>query len=179
MPRQISDEEDRWLQQQVQTVRFIESIYNDPKLTRKAKALIKEKYPNLPIPDYDIEHNVESRLAKEREEREAEREAARRREEDEKFQKARADTQKKHGFTDEAMKKLEDMMVERNIGNYEDAAVLMAAREPKTSEPTYADNRFNFDKAQGFADIAKDPEAWGRREILNAIQTDQERSRNR
>jgi hypothetical protein len=176
--RQISDEEDRWIQQQIQTVRFIESIYNDPKLNKKAKALIKEKYPALQIPDYDIETNVERRLAKDKEEREAEKERKAREEEDARIAKMRDETQKKHSFTSEAMKKLEDLMVERNIGDYEAAALLMSSKEPKASEPTYSSPTWDFDKRDGFAEIAKDPERWGRNEIMRAIHNDQERARN-
>jgi hypothetical protein len=34
-------------------------------------------------------------------------------------------------------------------------------------------------EAPNFAEIAKDPEAWGRKEILGAIQKDQESARGR
>ena len=178
MPRTITDEEDRWLQQQVQTVRFIESVYNDPKLNKKAKALIKEKYPNLQIPDYDIEQHVEARLNRDKEERDALEMKKKRDEEDEHYKKLRKETQDRHKFTDEAMTKLEKMMVDRNIGDYEAAALLMSSKEPKLSEPTYHSHTWDYNKPDNFAEIAKDPEAWGRKEIERAIFADQERARN-
>ena len=62
MPRQVSDEEYAFLQNKRMTADFVESIYNDPKLNKEAKRLIKSKYPNLPIPDYDMEQQMERRL---------------------------------------------------------------------------------------------------------------------
>ena len=178
MPRQLTDEEYDFLQARRQVADFVESIYNDPQLNREAKALIKKKYPNLQIPDYDIEQRLDDRLAKDREERETVEAKKRREKEDAEFKKQRKAAQDKYSFTDEAMGRLEQMMIDRNIGNYEDAAELMAAREPKPISGG-ADNHFyNFDKQDTFKEIAKDPEAWGRAEIMKAIRTDQERSRN-
>ena len=177
MPKQLTDEEYDFLQARRQVADFVESIYNDPQLNREAKALIKKKYPNLQIPDYDIEARLDDRLAKDREERETAEAKKRRAEEDAQFQKTRKATQDKYHFTDEAMGRLEKMMIDRNIGNYEDAAELMAAREPKPIGATH-DHFYNFEKQDTFKEIAKDPEAWGRAEIMKAIQTDQERSRN-
>lgn len=178
MPRQLTDEEYNFLQARRQVADFVESIYNDPQLNREAKALIKKKYPNLQIPDYDIEARVEERLTKDREERETAEQAKRRQEEDARFQKMRKDTQDKYGFTDDAMTRLENLMVERNIGDYEAGAALMASKEPKPSDATYDNHFYHFDKQDTFKEIAKDPEAWGRGEIMKAIRTDQERARN-
>lgn len=178
MPRQLTDEEFNFLQGRRQVADFVESIYNDPQLNREAKALIKKKYPALQIPDYDIETRVEQRFDRERQEREAERERQRKAEEDARFTKQRTETQKRFGFTDEAMTRLEQMMIDRNIGNYEDAAELMAAREPKQSSATHDTGFWNHEKQDTFKEIAKDPEAWGRNEIMNAIHADQDRARN-
>jgi hypothetical protein len=178
MPRQLTDEEYNFLQARRQVADFVESIYNDPQLNREAKSLIKKKYPNLQIPDYDIESRLDERLNKDKEERQAIEERKRREAEEQKFAKMRATTQKKHGFTDEAMGRLEQMMIDRNIGDYEAGAALMATKEPKASDPTYGDGRWNIEKKEGFAEIAKDPEAWGRNEIMRAIHTDQDRQRN-
>ena len=178
MPRQLSDEEYNFLQGRRQVADFVESIYNDPQLTREAKSLIKKKYPNLQIPDYDIENRVEQRLTKDREEREAEKAKKAREEEDARFKKLRKETQDKYHFTDEAMTRLEQLMVDRNIGDYEAGAMLMSSKEPKASDATIDSHFYNFDKQQGFAEIAKDPEAWGRQEIMNAIRKDQDRARN-
>jgi hypothetical protein len=179
MPKQLTDEEFNFLQARRQVADFVESIYNDPQLNREAKSLIKKKYPNLQIPDYDIENRVEARLNTEKQEREAAEERRRRADEDAKFAKMRKDTQTKHGFTDDAMTRLEQLMIDRNIGDYEAGAMLMASKEPKPSDATYDSGFWHVDKSPGFTEIAKDPEAWGRNEILKAIRTDQDNARNR
>jgi hypothetical protein len=180
MPRQITDEEWNYLQGRKQVADFVESIYNDPSLSNDAKALIKRKYPNLNIPDYDIETRVNARFDQEKQERETREREAREADEDRQAKAARAKTQKDFGFTDDAMTRLEQMMVDRNIGDYEAAATLMASREPKPSSSEGGDfdsTRWNHDRQEGFADIAKDPEGWGRTQIMNAIRTDTERAR--
>lgn len=179
MPRQINDDEYNYLQSRRQVADFVESIYNDPQLNREAKSLIKKKYPSLQIPDYDLENKIEDRFAKDRREREEAEEKKRQEEEDEKFSKLRAKTQKDYGFTEDAMKRMESMMVERNIGDYEAAAALMASKEPKTSDTSsdWHGGRWDHDKQEGWADIAKDPEGYARKEIMGAIHRDQERER--
>ena len=179
--RQLTDEEYNFLQGRRQVADFVESIYNDPQLNREAKALIKKKYPNLQIPDYDIETRVEARFDAEKREREEAEAQKRRTEEDERFKRDRKTTQDKYGFTDDAMGRLEQLMIDRNIGDYEAGAMLMASREPKPMAPggDLDHSRWNHQKQDGFAEIAKDPEAWGREQIMRAIQTDQERARGR
>lgn len=179
MPKTIPDEEYTFLQNRRQVADFVESIYNDPQLNREAKALIKRKYPNLQIPDYDIETKVTARLDQEKQEREDKERADKERAEEERFKNLRKETQEKYGFTDDAMGRLEQLMIDRNIGDYEAGAMLMASREPKASEPTHGpQTHWEHEKQDGFADIAKDPEGWGRDQLMRAIRTDQERARS-
>lgn len=178
MPREISDDEWNYLQQRRQVADFVESIYNDPQLGKEAKQLIKKKYPNIQIPDFDIEDRVEKRLSAAEQKKKDEEDAARKKAEDERYQSERGRVQKDYGFTDDAMGKLEKLMVERNIGDYEVAASYMASKEPAASEPDNWDHsRWNHDKKENFAEIAKDPEGWGRTEILKAIKNDQAAAR--
>lgn len=178
MPRQITDEEYNFLKARQQIADFVEPIYNDPQLSREAKALIKKKYPQLQIPDYDIESRVEERLAADRKEREDKEKAQREQSEQQKFTTLRKETQERYGFTDKAMEELEQMMVERNIGDYEVAATYKASKEPRPSEATgFDDGRWNHKDAPNFAEIAKDPEGWGRNEILKSLYADQERTK--
>jgi hypothetical protein len=177
MPRNISDEEYAYLQQKRQTADFAESVFNDPALNNEAKALIKRKYPNLKIPDYDIEQRVNARLdeaEKERRDAEEDKRVAR---EEEDFKKKREDIKKSYGFTDDAMKKLEEMMVERNIGDYDAAAHFFAAKNPQVSEPTYDSSRWHHEKQDQFKEIVADPESWGRNEIMGAIRRDEQRAK--
>jgi hypothetical protein len=172
MPREVSDEEYQFLQGRRQVADFVESIYNDPSLNKEAKRLIKRKYPNLQIPDYDIEEKVNTRLDQEKKAREDAEAAVRQKQETETWRERRAETQKTFGFTDDAMKKLEDLMLEKNIGDYEAAAVYLASKEPKQSEPTHDTFRWNHDRQEGFKEIAADPEGWARNQILQAVRAD-------
>lgn len=177
MPRMISDQEDAWYKGQAEIAAFANALYADPNLSPRLKRMIKEKYPQISMPDIDIEDRVEARLA-ERDRVDQEAKAAQTREEqDRAWQERRAKTQKDYGFTPEGMEKLEKMMVDRNVGDYEVAASYMAAKEPKPSEGSFDHFRWNHDKQPGWAEIAKDPEGWGRGEILKAIRADQERER--
>lgn len=175
MPRQITDEEYAYLQQRRQTADFAESVFNDPALNRDAKALIKRKYPNMKIPDYDIEQKVDARFDEIEQQRRDADEAKRNEESDKKFNETRASIKKQYGFTDDAMKSMEDMMVERNIGDYEAAAAFYASKNPAVSEPTFDSTRWHHEKTDSFKEIAADPEAWGRNEIMNAIRRDEQR----
>ncbi len=179
MPRQVSDEEYAFLQGRRQIADFIEPIYHDPALSKEAKALIKRKYPNLEIPEHDLEEKFEKRLAEERHARE-EAEAERRNQQDQdRFNSVRRKTQDEYGFTDDAMTELEKLMVEKNVGDYEVAASYLASKKPNPSAATaFDDGLWNHSKAPGFVEIAKDPEGWGRGEILKALHKDQEREKN-
>ena len=179
MPRQINDDEYAYLQARRQVADFVESIYNDPQLNKDAKRLIKRKYPNLQIPDYDLEEKLDARLDQDRNERQQVEEARRQQEEDDKYKKLRKRTQEEYGATEESMAELEQMMVDRNIGDYEAAAALKWAKNPPTSDSNYDNHYWNHEKQDGFQDIAKDPEGWARGEIMKSIRADQDRERGR
>jgi len=177
MPRQVSDEEYQHLQSRAMTADFVESIYNDPALNKEAKRLIKKKYPNLAIPDLDIEDRVQARLDADQKARADAAKAERDKKADENWRTERGRVQKNYGFTDEAMTDLEGWMRDKGVGDYEVAAGYRASKNPQTSEPTWDSTRWNHDQAPDYKDIAKDPEAWGRKEILGAIRRDEERAR--
>lgn len=178
MPRTIDDKEYDFLQAERRIAAVARSLYDDPKAGNEIKRLLKDKYPEMQIQDYDLEQRIEARLAADRKEREDAENNRRNEEQTTRFNTIRQSTQKKYGFTDEAMEELEKMMVERNVGDYEVAARYMASENPKPSDATFNDGRWNHDKAPGFVEIAKDPEGWGRSEILRSLNQIQERERN-
>jgi hypothetical protein len=177
MPREVTDEEYNFLQGRRQVADFVESIYNDPQLAKEAKALIKRKYPQVQIPDYDIEERVTQKIDEDRKARENERKAAKEAEQEKHFQQTRSRVQQDYGFTDDAMKDLEKFMVEKGVGDYEVAASYQASKNPKQSEANYSDGLWNHQKQDGFAEIAKDPEGWARNELLGAMRRDQDKMR--
>jgi hypothetical protein len=186
MPTTLTDEQVAQLRQFAEEAQrnkgiadMMNGIYNDPQLGEEARALIKKKYPNLPMPDYDTKRAVNERLDREKQERADEAKAARDKEADERFRQARADTQKQFGFTDDAMSRLEKLMMERNIGDYEAAATYMASKEPQPSEETAGFDRhfWHHDRQDEFKQIADDPEGWARSELAKAVRADT-RARN-
>lgn len=178
MPRQVSDEEYSFLQNKRMTADFVESIYNDPQLNKEAKRLIKRKYPNLAIPDFDMEEKIDQKFrADEDAKRKAAQEAQAKKDADD-WNASRARVQKQYGFTDEAMKDLETWMHEKAVADHEVAAEHRVRRNPQTSEPTYDSQFWRHSDAPNFKEIAADPEAWGRKEILGAIHRDEERRRS-
>jgi len=179
MPKEVSDEEYAYLMGRKQVADFIEPIYNDPVLSKDAKRLIKKKYPNVKIPDLEIEEMVEKRFADEDKRRDDETKKTTRETQEAKWKESRAKVQKEYGFTDEGMKDLEAFMLERNVGDYEVAAKYKAPASPRASEPTsrHGESWGYGGSNDQFKEIAKDPEAWGRGEILKALKADQDRAR--
>ena len=176
-PRHISDEEDQYLQGRRQVADFVESIYADPNLNKDAKRLIKRKYPNLQIPDLDIEDRVDARFAEERRLRDEVAEHERVQKEQQAWKETRGTTQKKYGLTDEAMSDMEKWMIEKNVGDYDVAASYRVQKDPKPSEAGFDATRWHHEKQPGWADISKDPEGWARNEIMGALHRDEEKSR--
>lgn len=179
MPRTISDEEYAHLVGRKTIADFVEPIYNSKELGPQARALIKQAYPNLQIEGYDIKEELKGEIKAVRDEiKETERQRQDR-EDAEKFQRTRKATQEQYKLTDEGMKKLEDLMVERNIGDYDAAATYMISKEPRPVDPTMGSQRFwNHEKRDNFAEISKDPEKWGFQELLGAAERDSARARN-
>jgi len=187
MPVTLTDEQVAQLRSELEAGKrarnvedMVNGIWNDQLLGADAKALFKRKYPDVPIEGYDQEQRLNARLdAAEKERKESERKQ-REQQQDDEYKAKRKETQERHGFTDDAMQRLEKMMVERNIGNYEDAAELMAAREPRPSDDRggTGDRFWGYQHQDTFKKIATDPEKWAYDELLQAARNDERRSRN-
>ena len=177
MPRNVSDQEEAYWRGRAQVADFVESIYQDPALNKEAKRLIKKKYPQLQIPDYDIREEIDARFAEEKRLRDEVEAAERQKKDDEAWRNTRSATQKKYGLTDEALKDMEDWMVKEHVGNYEVAASHRVIKNPKPSEAGFDTTRWHHEKQPGWQDIAKDPEGWARNEIMGAIHRDAAKAR--
>lgn len=176
--RTISEEEFNFLQQKRVTADFVESIYNNPKLTGKAKALIKEAYPDLDIPltAADVDRKIaDQHTTQERQRQEAEA-RDKQKAEDEAWKTARAKAQKEYGLTDEGMTDLDKWMLDNKVGDYDVAASYRASKMPRPVE-AYQDQFWSHDKAPGFKEIADDPEGWARKEILGTLYRSQDQMR--
>ena len=179
MPRTIGDDEYAFLQNKRMTADFVESIYNDPQLNKEAKRLIKRKYPNLAIPDYDMEEKLDGRLRAEDEKKAKAEQETQAKHNQETWETGRKKAKDQYGLTDEGLTDLEKWMQEHAVADHEVAASYRHSKNPKTSEPTYDSQSWRHDKAHNFKEISADPEAWARREILGAINRDSDRARGR
>jgi hypothetical protein len=179
MPVTLNDDQVAELRQrlgQAETNRQIaeaaRGVWDDPDLGEAAKRLWKQKYPDTSIPDYDLEQRLRGEIQKDRDERAAADKAARDREADARVASERKAVQDRYGATDDAMTRLERLMVERNIGDYEVAAEYMFSREPRASDgrdDSYDGQYWRHDQQDLFKEIAADPEEWGRKEILKTL----------
>lgn len=186
MPTTLTDEQIAELRQRLsqaetnkQIAEAAAGVWNHPEHGERAKALWKQVYPDSQIPEFDLEQRVNARFDKEREERAAAEKAQREREQDERIAAKRKETQENFGFTDDAMTRLEQMMVERNIGDYEVAATYMGSRNPRVSDGTaeYDTGFWNHEKQDTFKEIASDPEAYARREIMKTLREQDRKTR--
>jgi hypothetical protein len=176
MPREISEEEYSYLQNRRQIADVADLLWNDPQLGPEAKALLKKKMPNLNIPEHDIRSEIREEFSKRDAKQAEEREAERVSKEDKYWKEQRQKTMDAYGMPEEKMKEMEKWMYDNNVGSYEVAATYHAAKNPKPSEPAgYKDPYWNHGKSDLFKEIAKDPEEWGRNEIMRAL-TGQQRA---
>lgn len=154
-------------------------LWHSPERGERAKALWKEEFPDTDLGPYDVEQRINRRLDAERKEREEAAKAARDREQDERLTSQRKATQERYGATDDAMERLERMMVERNIGDYEVASEHFFSREPRVSDGTqeYDSQFWQHEKQDLFKEISADPEAWGRKEIMKTLRDEERRER--
>lgn len=184
MPVTLTDEQLAQLRTQLEAGQRAQAIaegatqiWNDPELSDAAKALWKKKFPEGKIPEYDIEQKVMARLDKEKSDREAAEKAKRDKEADEEYSRKRKATQEKYKFTDDAMGRLEQLMTERNVGDYDVAASFFASQEPQPSDGEGYDGQYwHHERAPEYKEIAQDPEGYARRAILQAIRNDQRRT---
>jgi DNA-binding protein H-NS len=121
-------------------------IINDPDLKMPAWELFKKKNPNVPVPEFDAAHAaskpileklaaLEKQIAddKDRREKEDSERTERTREQTAKETIAQARRRlKADGWGDEAIGKIEALMQERGIGDYDVAAAYVRSQLPKT-----------------------------------------------
>jgi hypothetical protein len=177
---EITEEQLRVLTESHQVAQAARKLWEDPRTSERSKALFKEVFPEANIPDHDIRTEVRAEFAKRDQKQQEEREAERVARDDAYWRGERKKTQDAYGMTEEAMTEMEKWMYENNVGSYEVAATYHAAKNPKPSEPSAGGHRdpyWNHGKSDLFKEIAKDPEEWGRNEIMNALRSDQNRNK--
>lgn len=185
MPLTLTDEQVAQLraereqaQRDRQLAQSVEGIWNDPELGDRAKELFKRKYPETRIEDYDLKREIFGRLDAEKAEREKARQEALEAESMERLRSQRARVQQDHGFTDDAMERMEKEMHERRVYDYEAMAPFFASREPKPIETYQNQNRWNHDRSETFKKIAADPEEYAFGEIVQTLREQERKSKS-
>ena len=174
----LSELEYQQLLSKAQIGELVEPIYNNPRLSNQAKALLKEQYPNLEIKDYDLEQTFNKKFDEIKKERDQERANALKEQQTRLANEKRAKVQSDYGFTEDGMKDLEKFMEEKEVWDYEVAATYHAAKNPKTSEAAYSDGMWNHQKQAGFAEMSQDPEGYARNQFIAAARRDEERMKS-
>lgn len=161
-------------QQAKAALKGAQELWNDPKTGDRAKALWKEKWPESPIEGYDQKQELTGIVNTFKKEREDEKRAAEESAETTRLREQRSTVQKRRGYTDDAMQRMDNMMAERKIYDYEAGDLLFAAQNPTPSDGSAAYDRhfWNHDKQPGYKEIAADPERWGFNELAKAVERD-------
>jgi len=157
---------------------FTDEIFNDPELNDDARRLINRKHPNLDQGTWSSEQRLKAEIAALRKEKEDEKKAAEDAKRTDRWQQRKDAAQKKYGLTDEAMGKVEQIMKDEEIYSYEEAAQTLTSREPKPIEATMNNHYWNYEKQDGFKDIAADPEKWGFNTLFKDVSRLQQKQRN-
>jgi len=186
MPLTLNDDQVAYVRQQLaqgqqdaEIRKAVEGIWNHKDLSDEAKALFKKAYPDAKIGDYDLKNAINQRMdAFEKKQADAEREK-KEAEAAEFYKGQRADVQKRYGFTDDAMTRMEKQMDERKVYDYEVMAGHFASKEPRPIGDTHAGHFWHHDRAKEFKEISADPEGYAFNEIVKAIQNDDLGRRNR
>ena len=163
-----------------QALRGAQELWNDPELGDAAKALWKKKWPDAAIDGYDAKQEVKAVVDGFKKEREDEKREAELKARTDRLANQRKEIQERRGYTDDAMTRMEAMMKERDILEYEAADLLFAAKEPRPSDANadYHSHFWEHEKQPAFKEIAADPERWGFNEIVRAVRA-QEPQRNK
>lgn len=179
MPREIDDAEYNKLLGKSAVADFIQTIWDHPKAGKPARRLVKEVYPNIEIPDLDIEDRVDTKinaLLKAQKDEEAAKAAAAERAQ---WDADKAEVIKQYGYTDEGIKELEDFMVKNKVASYKVAAGYHAAKNPRPSNGTEGagDGMWNHGRSDEWKKVAADPEEFARKEFMRAIRADEAKVR--
>jgi hypothetical protein len=181
MPVTLTDQQAAQIRQLIEegnqakvALKGAQELWNDPALGDQAKALWKKKWPDATIEGYDAKQEVKAVVDGFKEEREKEKREAAERAETERMLAQRKMVQERRGYTDDAMQRMEKLMEEKKVYDYEAGDLLFAAKNPTPSDGSAAyDKHFwNHEKQPGYKEIAADPERWGFNELARAVERD-------
>lgn len=141
---------------------LLNKLYNHPDKSMDFKHLLREtghKVPELDVVDQVVKprdeklSSLESEMKKLREERDAERKAAKDKQDEDDLRGTLDSVRKEYGFDEEKMSKVMSRMKEKNNMDAEAAAAWVASKEPKPKLSTASHNfgPSSFDGKKAFA----------------------------
>jgi hypothetical protein len=160
-------------QQKEAAFALLNQLMSNPETRRQTQLLVKKANPKASIPEIDAAQPLVGAINNQQKEIDALKMELMKRD-------AQADIDKKHGslksqgYTDEGIKNIEKLMVERNISDYDAGAALFDRMNPapSVSSPSYVGQSFfnGVDTSgEDFKKFSTNPGAWVDDETSRAI----------
>jgi hypothetical protein len=157
-------------QQERAAFQLVDQLMSNPETRRQTQMLVKKINPKASIPEIDAAMPVMAEVQKLSKVVEDLRgELVKRDAQDE--MRSKQNTLKEQGYSPDAVNRIEKLMAERSISDYDAAAALFDRQNPAPtpSRPTYAGSRFMDTSGDDFKRYMKDPEGWVEEETSKAI----------
>ncbi|HEX8828141.1 MAG TPA: hypothetical protein VF778_08515 [Xanthobacteraceae bacterium] len=152
----------------------------DMKLGDELRSIIKKTHPNVPHPGHDEKKEVLNELHAFQKKLEDKEKAVAEKAEDDAWNSRLQSVRDAYKYTDDDMKKLDGFMRENQVANPEIAAAEMNRRSPRMSDSGDGNGMFhNYQKQDGWDEIAKNPEKWAHDQIFRAAKRQEEAEKNR
>ena len=149
---------------------LLEQLMGNPETRRQTQMLVKKVNPKASIPEIDAAIPIYQELKKTNDTvAELRAELTRRDARDE--INSKQSVLQGQGYSEDGIRKLEGLMVERGIGDYEAAAALFDRMNPPPAPaaPSYAGQRFFQDTGEDFKKFAANTGAWVDEETGRAL----------
>ena len=144
------------------------SLLTDPKTRKKMLRLVKEKNPEIPVPEVDMEDTLQQRLDSIEKTFKDRDEAERKRKADEKIESGRK-MFTEAGFEDKDREAIEKGMIEGAYPNDYQKALNLAKKERDLAKPTAIEPDLGVFTLPKFDGLQENPREWGLREAHKAI----------
>jgi len=163
---------------------FSQEIYDRAeqlKLGDDLRKIIKQTHPNVPQRGFDEQRMVNERInafeKKMADKEKAEKDKA----EDDDWNKRMNGVRDTYRLDDAGMKELDTFMRQEKVANPEIAAAEMNRRSPRMMEASngFGSPYMNFQKQDGWDEIARNPEKWANDLIFKAAKRQEEAEKNR
>jgi hypothetical protein len=157
-------------QQNEAAFKLVDQLMSNPETRRTMQLAVKKINPKASIPEIDAALPIMGEMQKMSKRLDELTSELTRRDAQEEM-RSKQNTLKEQGYSTEAVNRIEKLMAERSISDYDAAAALFDRQNPAPapSRPSYAGSRFMDTGADDFKKYMKDPDAWVEEETSKAI----------